>query len=169
MSIEHFSTKWSEKSFPAVKKWLETRPETSVFTGMAGSSDAFVIADLFKSTARTVLVFVENGKRAEILEQECATLLSEDKVSFFPSRDAVPYNMKSPFGPVVEARFSVLSQLLKGEKRVYFSVHAALMQKILPPRDLFNKIIRLHVGDQISIETLCVWLVDNGFRRETMV
>ena len=169
MSIEHFSTKWSEKSFPAVKKWLETRPETSVFTGMAGSSDAFVIADLFKSTGRTVLVFVENGKRAEILEQECATLLGEDKVSFFPSRDAIPYNMKSPFGPVVEARFSVLSQLLKGEKRVYFSVHAALMQKILPPRDLFNKIIRLHVGDQISIEMLCMWLVDNGFRRETMV
>jgi transcription-repair coupling factor (superfamily II helicase) len=169
MSIEHFSTKWSEKSFPAVKKWLETRPETSVFTGLAGSSDAFVIADLFKSTGRTVFVFVENGKHAEIMEQECATLLGEDKVSFFPSRDAVPYNMKSPFGPVIEARFGVLSQLLKGENRVYFSVHAALTQKILPPRDLFNKIVRLRVGDQISIETLCMWLVDNGFRRETMV
>jgi len=169
MSIEPFSAKWSEKSFPAVKNWLALIPEVSVFTGLAGSSDALLIADLFKSTDRTVFVFVENGKRAEVLAQECATLLGEDRVSFFPSRDAVPYNMKSPFGPVVESRFTALSQLLKGEKRVYISVPAALLQKILPPRDLFNRIIRVRVGDQISIETLSAWLVDNGFRRETMV
>jgi transcription-repair coupling factor (superfamily II helicase) len=112
---------------------------------------------------------VENGKRAEVLAQECATLIGEDLVSYFPSRDAVPYNMKSPFGPVIEARFRTLSQLLKGEKRVYISVPATLLQKILPPRDLFNRIIRVQVGDQISIETLSSWLVDNGFRRETMV
>jgi transcription-repair coupling factor (superfamily II helicase) len=169
MSILPFSQKWSEKRFPCVAEWLEKRPDSAVFTGCAGSSDALLIADLFLSTQKTVFVFVENGKRAEYLFQECLSLLGEGKVSLFPSRDAVPYNMKSPFGPVVEARFRTLSQLLRGEKRVYISVHAALAQKILPPRDLFNRIIRLHGGDAISIETLCLWLSDNGFRRENMV
>jgi transcription-repair coupling factor (superfamily II helicase) len=169
MSIQPFSQKWSEKRFSAVTAWLEKRPDSAFFTGCAGSSDAILIADLFSSTHKTVFVFVENGKRAEYLSQECASLLGEDKVSFFPSRDAVPYNMKSPFGPVVEARFKTLSQLLHGEKRVYVSVHGALLQKILPPRDLFNRIIRLHIGAQISIDTLCLWLSDNGFRRESMV
>jgi transcription-repair coupling factor (superfamily II helicase) len=169
MSIQPFSQKWSEKRFPGVSKWLETRPDVSLFDGCAGSSDSFIIADLFLSGQKTVFVFVENGKRAEYLSQECMSLLGENKVSLFPSRDAVPYNMKSPFGPIVEARFAVLSQLLRGEKRVYISVHAALLQKIIPPRDLFNRIIRLQSGNQISIETLCIWLSDNGFRRENMV
>ena len=169
MPIKPLSEKWSEKRFPCVAQWLESRPDVSVFNGLAGSSDAFVIADIFTSTNKTVLVFVENGKRAEFLAQECATLLGDEKVILYPSRDAVPYNMKSPFGPVVEARFNVLSQLLRGEKRVIVSVHASLLQKILPPRDLFNKIIRVHAGDAIAIETLGSWLIDNGFRRETMV
>jgi transcription-repair coupling factor (superfamily II helicase) len=77
--------------------------------------------------------------------------------------------MKSPFGPVVENRFSVLSQLLNGKKAVYVAPHAALLQKVLPPRDLFNRIIRLDAGREIAIDTLCSWLADNGFRRETMV
>ena len=169
MPIQPLSQKWSEKRFPCVTQWLESHPDVSVITGLSGSSDAFVIADLFASTKRTVFVFVENGKRAESLAQECAALLGEETVLFFPSRDAVPYNMKSPFGPIVEARFNVLSQLLRGEKRVIVSTHASLLQKLLPPRDLFNRIIRVQVGDAIAIETLIFWLTDNGFRRESMV
>jgi transcription-repair coupling factor (superfamily II helicase) len=169
MPIKPLSDKWSEKKFPCVSQWLDSRPDVAVFSGLSGSADAFVIADLFTSSNKTAFVFVENGKRAESLAQECATLLGQDCVLFYPSRDAVPYNMKSPFGPITEARFNVLAQLLGGKKRVIVSVHASLLQKIPPPRDLFNKIIRLHAGDAISIETLSAWLIDIGFRRESMV
>jgi len=169
MPIKSLKDKWSEKRFPCVSQWLKARPEVSEFSGLAGSSDALVIADLFRETGKTVFVFVENGKRAESLVEECAALLGGDQVLLFPSRDPVPYNMKSPFGPVIEARFDVLSHLLRGEKQIVISVHAALLQKIPPPRELFNRIIRVHTGDAISIETLTGWLIDNGFRRESMV
>ena len=169
MPIEPLSKLWSRGTFPGLSEWLSRRPQTSLFTGCAGSSDAFLIAGLFSASGRTVLVLVESGKQAEVLSAECASLLGEDSVSLFPSRDAVPYNMKSPFGPVVESRYTVLSALLDGKKAVYIAPHAALLQKVPPPRELFNRIIRLNAGRDISIPTLSSWLADNGFRRETMV
>jgi transcription-repair coupling factor (superfamily II helicase) len=169
MPIEPLLKKWSPGSFPGLSEWLSRRPHSGRFTGCAGSSDAFLISSLFSSSGKTVVVCVENSKRAEILVSECASLLGEGAVSLYPSRDAVPYNMKSPFGPVVEARFQVLSRLLEGEKAIYVMPYSVLVQKVLPPRDLFNRIIRLETGREIGIDTLSAWLVDNGFRRETMV
>jgi transcription-repair coupling factor (superfamily II helicase) len=160
---------WSQAPFPGVSAWKAAKPDISLFNGCAGSGDAFLIADLFRSSDSSVFVSVESGKRAEVLAEECASLVGEETVSLFPSRDAVPYNMKSPFGPVVENRFRVLSRLLSGAKGIYIAPHPALLQRVPPPRDLFNRIIRLATGQELSIDTLAAWLSDNNFRRETAV
>jgi transcription-repair coupling factor (superfamily II helicase) len=169
MAIEPLSKQWSRGTFPGISEWLGRRPQSALFTGCAGSSDAFLISSLFAASGKTVFVCVESGKQAEVLAAECVSLLGEDAVSLFPSRDAVPYNMKSPFGPVVESRYTVLSALLDGKKAVYIAPHAALVQTVALPKDLFNRIIRLNAGQEISIATLSSWLTENGFRRESMV
>ena len=169
MSIEHLANLWSSIPFPGIKKWSEESPQHTLFTGLAGSSDAFLISDLFSRTARPVMVFVENSKRAEVLVDECRSFLGDDAVMLFPSRDAVPYNMKSPFGPTIEGRFRVLSSLLDGAKKVYIAPFTTLMQKILPRKQLFNKVIRIQTGDELSITTLSTWLNDSGFHRENHV
>lgn len=169
MKIEHFQNLWSSLSFPGVSRWITENPHNSLFTGLNGSSDVFLISDLFEKSQRPVLVLVESSKKAETLVEECKSFLGDDAVMLFPSRDAVPYNMKSPFGPTVEARFGVLSALLESAKKVYVAPYAALMQKILPRKNLFNKIIRLQTGDEISISTLSEWLTESGFHRENKV
>ncbi len=131
--------------------------------------DAFLISDLYRKSEKTIFVFVENAKKAENLVDECKTFLGEESVFLFPSRDAVPYNMKSPFGPTVETRFKALSSLLNDNKKVYIAPYTVLAQKIMPRRNLFNKIIRIQIGDQVSISDLSSWLVDNGFHRENQV
>jgi transcription-repair coupling factor (superfamily II helicase) len=169
MALSPLSKYSTQAPFPGVAAWGAESPEVSLFNGCAGSGDAFLIAELFRSSGKTVFVSVENSKRAEVLAAECESLAGEEAVSLFPSRDAVPYNMKSPFGPVVENRFTVLSQLLSGARRIFIAPHPALLQRVPPPRDLFNRIIRLATGQELSIESLSAWLVDNNFRRETMV
>ena len=169
MAFSHLSDYWSKAPFPGVAGWAAARPGVSLFSGCCGSGDAFLIAELFRSSGSSVLVSVETNKQAEVLADECASLVDNETVSLFPSRDAVPYNMKSPFGPVVENRFRVLSRLLSGAKGIYIAPHPALLQRVPSPRDLFNRIIRLSVGQDLSIETLASWLVDNNFRRETVV
>ena len=169
MKIEPFSTLWSSVSFPGISKWQQEKPHNTRFTGLAGSSDAFLICDLFQKSQHPVFVLVENSKRAETLVDECSSFLDDDSVMLFPSRDAVPYNMKSPFGPTVEARFNVLSNLLDGVPKIYIAPFPTLLQKILPRRNLFNKIIRLQTSDLLPISTLSSWLNDSGFRRENHV
>jgi transcription-repair coupling factor (superfamily II helicase) len=169
MDIQNFSTLWSSPFLQPVVDWSTQKPRHAVVSGCAGSADALVISDLFASSGRPLFVLVENGKKAETLADECRTFLGVDAVEVFPSRDAVPYNMKSPFGPTVETRFNVLSGLLSGTKKVIIAPQATLLQKIVPQKTLFNRIIRLHQGDDVSIEQLSRWLIDLGFRRETQV
>lgn len=169
MKIEPFQNLWASYSFPGISQWLREKPRNALFSGLNGSSDAFLISDLLVRSQRPLLVLVDSSKKAETFTDECKSFLGDDSVALFPSRDAVPYNMKSPFGPTVEARFGVLSSLLDGARKVYVAPYTTLMQKILPRKNLFNKIIRLQVGDEISISTLSEWLVDNGFHRENQV
>ena len=78
--------------------------------------------------------------------------------------------MKSPFGPTVEARFGVLSLKPAGwcKESICCSIYHPDAEDTAK-KNLFNKIIRLQVGDEISISTLSEWLVDNGFHRENQV
>lgn len=169
MTIDQFSNNWKSFQFGQLKKWFENHPHNALFSGLAGSSDAFLISDLFKNSGKSIFVFVENSKKADNLVDECKTFLGEDAVMLFPSRDAVPYNMKSPFGPTVESRFKALSNLLNDSKKVYIAPYTVLSQKIMPRRNLFNKIIRIQTTDQLSISDLSSWLIDNGFHRENQV
>jgi hypothetical protein len=133
MAFSHLSDFWSAAQLAGVSGWSTAKPTVSLFSGCAGSSDAFLIAELYRSSDASVFVSVENSKRAEVLFEECASLVGEEAVSLFPSRDAVPYNMKSPFGPVVENRFKVLSQFLSGVRGIYIAPHPAMLQKVPPP------------------------------------
>jgi len=163
------SAYFSETSFKGIADWKARKPSVSLFTGSFGSSDAFLIADLFRSSTSSIFVSLENSKRAEVLSAECMALIGENSVSLFPSRDAVPYNMKSPFGPIVESRFNVLSQLLSGKRAIYIAPYPAMLQKVPLPRDLFNRVIRIEIGQELPMEQLCAWLTENNFRRETAV
>ncbi len=167
--LPHLTTYFSESSFKAIADWKSKNPSVSLFSGCYGSIDAFLISDIFRSSQNSIFVSVENSKRAEVLQAECAAILGEDSVSLFPSRDAVPYNMKSPFGPIVESRFKVLSQLLAGKRAIYIAPFPAILQKVPLPRDLFNRVIRIEIGQELPMDQLCAWLTENNFRRETAV
>jgi len=169
MDIKHFSSLWSSPFLDPVRDWSSRKLHHTLVSGLAGSSDALVISDLFASSGRPLFVLVENGKKADSLAEECRTFLGDDAVEVFPSRDAVPYNMKSPFGPTVETRFKVLSHLLIGSRKVFIAPHVTLLQKIVPQKTLFNRVIRLHQGEEVSIDRLSRWLTEIGFRRETQV
>jgi transcription-repair coupling factor (superfamily II helicase) len=132
-----------------------------------GAGCAFLAADLFRQASTTVLMLTENAKRAEQLAGDCRAILGDDDaVALFPSRDAVPYNMKSPFGPTTEARLNVLSKLLNGERLLVVAPAAALLQRLTPGRKLFNSVIHLETGTEVPIDSMTKWLADSGFRRE---
>jgi len=169
MAIEPFFNQFQSLHFSQLNKWTDDKPHRAILKGIAGSADSFIISNIFNSSKNSVFVFVENSKKAENLVDECKTFIGDDSVLLFPSRDAVPYNLKSPFGPTVEMRFKVLSSLLNESKKIIIAPFNVLMQKIMPRKNLFNKIIRIQNGDQLSISDLSQWLLDSGFHRENQV
>jgi transcription-repair coupling factor (superfamily II helicase) len=169
MTIKPLANIWSFYTFPYILEYCKEQPESALFQGLSGSSDAFLISNLYKQIDCPLIVFVENNKKAETLVEECRSLIDLDSVLFFPSRDAVPYNFKSPFGPTTEARFKVLNALLDGKKNIVITPSATLLQKIPSQRDLFKKIIHLHCNDEISLNELSDWLIDIGFHRENQI
>lgn len=172
MSIQSLDNLWSFYSFPQLDKIIGSQHQQLLLKGLCGSSDALFLTELFQKSSDPVLVFVENTKKAEQLVAECKSLVAADaadSIALFPSRDAVPYNAKSPFGPTTEARFNVLHRLFMGEKTLIIAPSIVLLQKLPPPKTLFQKLIHLHCNDEISIEDLSRWLVDIGFHRENQI
>ncbi|MBD3345596.1 MAG: transcription-repair coupling factor [Chitinivibrionales bacterium] len=169
MNVEFYKDHWPHGSIPQAVQWAEEQPESALFTGCTGSSDALCIAELFAASERSLFVLTESTKRAEILAHECATFVGEDSIFLLPARDAVPYNMKSPFGPTVEARFETLSRMLNRQKGIYIAPSSCLLERVVPSNALFNQVIRLNVGDEVTLENLSAWLIEIGFHKETMV
>ena len=169
MAYETLANIWSTYKLPEVSAFLQDKPLTSLFKGLSGSYDAFLISSLYRAAQKPIIVFVENNKRAEVLANECRSLTTNQSVSLFPSRDTVPYTLKSPFGPTVESRLNILYLLLNGNRNIIIAPYTTLLQKIPPQRDLYNKIIHLRCNDELSIEDLSQWLIDIGFHRENTV
>lgn len=169
MTIKRLSELRTAGSFPNLSSWLREKPQVCLFNGLAGSADALLICDLYGAINRPIVVCLENNKRCETLAQECSSLLDSDSIHLFPSRDAIPYNLKSPFGPTTEARLGVLSRLLEGKAGIYLIPGTSLIQKVPAPRALFNTIVRLQIGTETDLETLSRWLQEIGFRRENRV
>ncbi|MDR3013000.1 MAG: transcription-repair coupling factor [Chitinispirillales bacterium] len=167
MKIAKLSDIFTSLEFPGLSKYCETSPQNALFRGITGSGGAFLAADLYRQAATSIFVVVENAKRAEQIVNDCRAILGDDEaVALFPSRDAVPYNMKSPFGPTTEARFGVLKDLLDGQRRLIVAPAAVLLQRIAPGRELFNSVIHLETDSEAPIEKLAAWLTEYGFRRE---
>ncbi|GBU21017.1 transcription-repair coupling factor [Fibrobacteres bacterium R8-0-B4] len=168
MEIATLSGALANARFPGIGRWCESRPNPAVFKGLAGSGDAFLAADLYRQSKSTLLVLTENTKSAERLAGDCLAILGTDSdIALFPSRDAVPYNMKSPFGPTAEARLGLLSDLLAGRRRLIIAPAAALLQRTPARRELFNAVIRLETGAEVNMDSLANWLSGSGFRRES--
>jgi transcription-repair coupling factor (superfamily II helicase) len=168
MEIATLSSALAGARFPEMARYREARPNSAIFRGLAGSGDAFLVTALYRDTKSTLLVLTENAKSAERLADDCLAILGDGNgIALFPSRDAVPYNMKSPFGPTVEARLGTLTSLLAGERRLVIAPAAALAQRAPARRDLFNSVIRLETGAEVSMDSLAGWLAGSGFRRES--
>jgi transcription-repair coupling factor (superfamily II helicase) len=149
--------------------WCATRPDVSLIEGLAGSSPSLFIAQAFDAVTAPILVVTSDAKSAASLSEELRSCIGDGAVFELPSRDAVPYNQKSPFGPTVETRYMALSALMAEKHCVIVAPAVTLWQRILEPRRLFNRIVRLNQGDTISQDTLAAWLSEIGFRRETAV
>lgn len=138
-------------------------------TNLVGSSKAVLAAALAEDLAAPLLVLAPTAERAEAWASDLESLLGEAAVGLYPQWEILPYEERAPQREIEGQRLEFLVGLLEGTLRVGVTTARAAFQKVLPPRALEDRLVRVAVGDRIELDRLLERLIAMGFEREAMV
>ena len=80
-------------------------------TGLAGSSEAFLIKAVAEKINAPILIVTENSDQASDLYDDLTFLMGERAVGHFPARQILPYDFRAPVGEIMGRRISTLADL----------------------------------------------------------
>lgn len=146
--------------------------------GTDESATALVLRQLiFNSDKHQFLHICTDDKQAENLQKQieffAGSEISDNKLEVlnFPAWDCLPYDRVSPKTTTISARINVLSKLAKRnfyKKNLVITTIGAALQKTIPLSLIKNLGFKIEVGEEISINNLANFLVDNGFSRSAL-
>jgi transcription-repair coupling factor (superfamily II helicase) len=140
-------------------------------TGLKGSSRAYLLSQWSRNARGPFLTVVPRLEAAEVLVQDLHFFDHEAKnrIFLFPPWETLPYDEIPPHPEIVRQRLTCLFSLLNGEEITIVSPIQALMQKVLPPRDLKDSTLSLSVGEEVRREEIVDFLEKNGYLPERIV
>ena len=110
------------------------------------SNFALHLVNSAKNSDRTIVVIVNDMRKAENLVEDCAFF--GGKATIFPDTETLPYDPFSPQIDIISQRLSVLYHLKEGEKSIVIVTIPTLMQR-LAPREFFDANVLLFRREQI--------------------
>jgi transcription-repair coupling factor (superfamily II helicase) len=138
-------------------------------TGLAGSSEAFLIKTIAEKVNEPILVVTESSDQASDLYDDLIFLLGEHAVGHFPARQILPYDFRAPVGEIMGRRISTLAGLSDNRLSVVICTIRALLEPTIA-RDYLNEgRIDLRQGKEADLDDLVNRLVRLGFRRVPVV
>ncbi|HEX6629817.1 MAG TPA: transcription-repair coupling factor [Gemmatimonadaceae bacterium] len=155
---------------PAFTRLANTLPaprETRVVGGLAGSSDAVLVAALARRFPGRFLVVVAEGlPEAErwLADLEAVT---DGGVALYPPREG--FGEAEPHAEVAGERVETLERLGRGDLHVLLTTARALLERTRLPRALQDARVELRRGDERRPTELAAHLEAIGFERVPMV
>ena len=122
---------------------------------------------LVAGSARTLVFVLEKIELANELKAQLLNNPIVANVYLFPSLDNLLYNLGMNNKQIQSERISTLYSLIKKNPEqskldIVITTFHAIVQKILPPESISKASLELKVGDQIEINSIAKWCVDNG-------
>lgn len=99
-----------------------------------------------KNSDRTIVVIVNDMRKAENLVADCAFF--GGMATIFPDTETLPYDTFSPQIDIISQRLSVLYHLKEGNKSIIIVTIPTLLQR-LPPRDFFDGNVLIFKREQV--------------------
>src|SRR5436309_1640143 len=92
-------------------------------------------------------------------------------VQEFPAWDCLPYDRVSPHAALVAQRMTVLSQLVRAQRRgsVLLTTVNAALQRVPPADYVARQSLSLAPGQVLAMDDITGWLEVNGFMRASTV
>ncbi|MBI5588424.1 MAG: transcription-repair coupling factor [Deltaproteobacteria bacterium] len=138
-------------------------------TGLYGSSKAYILAALFKASARPILAVLPTQEAAEDFVEDLRFFLRPEDVSFYPSTETLPFEALPTHQDLQSQRIEVLFNLPGQRPFVAVSAAANLMQRVIPGEGLNRKVVELEKGVEVPRDEIIATLHEIGYSRMSMV
>jgi len=143
-----------------------------VIEGLWDSVKALLCAIIVERGRRTILYIARSPTEAEILCDDVNSF-KEARAFLFPSWETLPHENVAPTLEIVGDRFAVLKSLLDassaGNPFVVVASPQAVLQKVISPRKLKERLLTMGVGEEIAMEDLLTRLVSLSYERSDLV
>ncbi|MCS4487256.1 transcription-repair coupling factor [Staphylococcus americanisciuri] len=137
-------------------------------TGLTASAKAAMIAEMYQSSHRQVLLITNNLYQADKLEADLLQFVSDDEVYKYPVQDIMTEEFSTQSPEFMSERVRTLTALAH-ERRGLFVVPLNALKKLLTPKALWQSHqMVLNVGDDIVLDEFLTQLINMGYRREAV-
>jgi transcription-repair coupling factor (superfamily II helicase) len=156
---------WWNGKFWGELKQKEVNLNTNVFfSGLRGSSFAFLVNDLFQNTSANFFIVCNDKEKAAYLLNDLQALLPEKHVHYFPESYKVPYKEEKTSNASVQERAETLSNLSKENySGIIVTYAAALAEKVASKTSLSKNTLIIKKGDKLSIDFIQEFLSSYDF------
>jgi len=144
---------------------------------LAGSSLSFVISNSFKQLEKPYLLICNDKEEAAYYLNDLEQILgnknksaSRDDVLFYPGSYRRPYQIEETDNVNILLRSEVLNRINSRKKpAIIITYPDALFEKVVTKRELERNTLKLHVGEQISLDFVNEMLFEYHFNRVDFV
>lgn len=137
--------------------------------GVSPSSFPLLIASVFLSRKKPLLVVTEGIAKMQELALDLSCFIDDSLIFRFPSWETMPYEFMSPPESVERERITSIYRIMSGEPSVIICTVDSLVRK-LPVKDFFiKKGLQLDVNEDYPFEDIISTLVQYGYSREARV
>jgi transcription-repair coupling factor (superfamily II helicase) len=144
-------------------------PDLPRLSGLAGGSTAFMLAALFERYDRNILFVTSGFDEAQSLADDLGNIIGEDNALFFPPRQILPYEFRSPSGETIGERLSALAGLLSPQKRIVITPIRSIIEPTIATETFKAEALHLQVGQMLDPGDLSQRLIALGFNRVNAV
>ncbi len=137
---------------------------------LAGSSLSFVISSSFKQVEKPYLIICDDKEEAAYYLNDLEQLLGEKNVLFYPGSYRRPYQIDETDNVNILLRSEVLNRINSRKKpAIIITYPDALFEKVVTKSELERSTLKLHVGEQISLDFVNEVLFEYNFNRVDFV
>ncbi len=137
-------------------------------SGLSGSAVSILTSGLAEQHDGQFIVVAPDFQAAEIIQYDLEAI-GDKQVNYFPAYRGIHLEEKQINTDVRLARIQCLQSLLSGKKGVYVLECRTLLQEVVPPQQLTNRILTVKKGEETDFDFFAEYLVEEGFKREIMV
>lgn len=157
-----------DKAYQAVLKSSRMN-ESALAYGASGASKHALIASVYQSEPRTMLVVTSAGEGMRQMADDLGALLPNTAIEVLPAADLVMADALTKNSALTARRQAIFSAMIREEKTIILADTEAAAQRVLPRRAFADSRLTIREGDILERKKLAEMLVKAGYEHSGRV